>query len=145
MSISYRIFTHLATQQPARSTDSKSTHSSPTLTTWSQCSRLPFLGSHPNLFWDPLISTTKRHFGAILYQHHCLQHRLLESGKNKLWAWHFGSYIVVMSKLETRNILFKTRSYRVNKSFIIATCFSSLIKHFQKCSTWFGYSHALKY
>jgi len=39
-SVSFRIFTHLATQQSARCTDSKSTCLSPTLTTWSYGSRL---------------------------------------------------------------------------------------------------------
>ncbi len=38
--LSSRIFTHLATQQPARSSDSPSTHPSPSLTTWSDSSRL---------------------------------------------------------------------------------------------------------
>jgi hypothetical protein len=47
--------------------DSKSTHPSPSLNTWWYDSRLLGLAPSPKLVGDPLISTIKHHFGAILY------------------------------------------------------------------------------
>jgi hypothetical protein len=49
--LSSRIFTHLATQQPAKSADSKSTHPSPTLTTWS-CGQRLLSGLPPPSYLD---------------------------------------------------------------------------------------------
>ncbi len=64
--ISSRIFTHLATQQSARSTNPKSTHPSPLWPLSLMAQGYTVLAPSPNLVGDPLISTTKHHFGAIL-------------------------------------------------------------------------------
>ncbi len=94
-----RIFTHLAALQSARIPDSKSTHPTSTLATWSNGTRLQ------SWLWsgDPLISTTKRCLSPTYIKQFCLYHRYLESGKAKLWAWYFGSWIVVMFRLVARN------------------------------------------
>ncbi len=82
-----RICTHLATQQSARSTDSKSTHPFPSLTTWFYGSRL--------LFWLPL-PTYFEIFWSLQWRCHFILTLLPVAqtssvcGKAKLWAWHFG-------------------------------------------------------
>jgi hypothetical protein len=60
--VSSGTFTHLATQQSARSTVSKSTHLDHLVLQL----KTTVLALSSNLFRDPLISTTERHFGTIL-------------------------------------------------------------------------------
>jgi hypothetical protein len=106
----HRIFTHLATQQPARNAGLKSTHPSPTLTTWSYVSWLTVLAPSHILLKDTQISTTKHCLVPFYIKHLCQYHRYLESEEAKLWAWHFGSYILVMFRLVIRNINFRNQA-----------------------------------
>ncbi len=77
----FSYITHLATQQPAWSSDSKSIHPSPTLTTCSHDSRLLSWLPPPSYFRDPLISTTNCRLAPFYIKHRCTYQRYLESGK----------------------------------------------------------------